>query len=120
MTVGLLHFDDIDFTALYTGCDFNASLTWTDGAGNPIDLSTYTADMQVRKKVGGDIVVEYSTGNGKIVMTSLGVITITDPHASTSLYIPGNYVYDFILTDNTGKRSPFIKGSFVIFPTVTV
>lgn len=48
------------------GATFSFSVTRKDKVGTPIDLSGYTARMQIRQAQGAEIIIEASTANGKL------------------------------------------------------
>ena len=86
----------------------------------PVDITGYTAKMQVRKKPGAPLVLEMSTQNGRITFTPLtGIINIVVQAADTALLVPGLYRYDLDLTDQAGFVTRFIQGAFEIVETIT-
>lgn len=115
-----LNFDDEHFVALNQGAQFDPSLTWEDGAGNPINIAAYSAKMQIRKKIGSDLVAEFSTVNGKIILTNLGVIKFLVLATETATLPAGNFIYDFKLFDGSGVPSILFRGSFIIKAAVTI
>jgi len=85
-----------------------------------VNLTGYTADMQVRN-VSNNLIVELSTGNGKIVITpTTGTITLTLTAAQTSVgALPaGSYTYALNLTDNSGNVYQILQGAFVVTTSV--
>ena len=120
MATAILNFNDDDFVACNQGSEFSASLTWNDGAGNPIDLSPYTALMQVRKDAYEKLIVELSTTNGYITMSSEGVITFDIPFSVTSCLPAGSFLYDFKLYDTNGIPSTILRGEFVVKAAITL
>ena len=116
-----------DFTAENNGsaCEQNASfgpvLTWTDQAGDPVDLTHYTAKLQVRAAAGADVVLELSTDNGKITLGGLaGTITLVLTPAQTAALTAGTYVYDLLVKDSSGVVTRLLEGEFEIKPGITV
>lgn len=51
---------------MYKGQTFNDVITLKDDQGVPLDLTGRTARMQVRRDVGGPIILELNTANGRI------------------------------------------------------
>lgn len=85
------------------GATFRHTLTIKDANGVVIDLTDYTARMQIRDKVGGTVLLELTTENDRIVITPVEgkielVITAADTEAIT--WISG--VYDFELVNMIG------------------
>jgi hypothetical protein len=67
------------------GETFQKKITWKDSSGNEIDLTGYSAKMQIRTAVtGGTIIAELSTDNNKIVITGT-LLTLTISATDTAL-----------------------------------
>jgi hypothetical protein len=68
------------------GATFIMNLTWKDGTGTPIDLTTYQARMQVRKSYTSDTkLLDLTTENGGIVLGgTAGTIHIEGDAADTA------------------------------------
>lgn len=100
--------------------------TWTISPiwrinGVLVDVTGYTADMQVRTDVdSATVVVELSTANGRIVTGGTnGTFTLTLTAAQTAALTAGSYVYDLEVTSTTGVVSKILRGSFTVDPEVT-
>lgn len=109
------------------GATFTQQIQWTveSAPGTcidvPVNLTGYTAKMQVRKKAGAALLVELSTANGRIVITPLtGTILLTLTAAETNVLTPGLYLYDLELTNSTGFVIRFISGAFEVTGQITV
>jgi len=86
----------------------------------PVNLTGYTADMQVRD-VSNNLIVELSTANGKIVITATtGTTTLTLTAAQTAVSVlpAGNYTYALNLTDGSGNVNQILQGAFVVTTSV--
>ena len=86
----------------------------------PVNLTGYSADMQVRD-VSNNLIVELSTANGNIVLTpALGTITMTLTSTQTSAaYLPaGNYTYALNLTDSSSNVYQILAGNFAVTASV--
>ena len=103
---------------VYTGTTFQLSPTWkVDNL--PVDLTGYTADMQVRD-VSNNLITELSTANGRITLTpALGTINLTLTASQTAALAPGNYNYDLNLTSPGGFVYKILIGAFIINASVT-
>jgi hypothetical protein len=115
----------LDFTdccdcggALYIGEAFNRSMSWTiDDV--PVNLTGATALMQVRTAVGADeVIVELSTTNGRLTLSSAGVITMHIDADDVALIPPGTYLYDLFITIGT-EPEQIIRGKFQVRPSIT-
>lgn len=108
---------------LVQGTDFSWQITYTDPDGNPIDLSGYTAEMQVRQTINSNDppLMTASTGNGYIAITAAsGLITISVPNAITQLIpAPLKAWYDLVLTSGVGVKTRLIFGQVTIPELVT-
>jgi hypothetical protein len=86
----------------------------------PVDITGYTAKMQVKKKVGAPLVLELSTANQRITLDPTnGILNLVVSAADTALLVPGLYRYDLDLTDQAGFVTRFIQGAFEIVGTIT-
>jgi len=86
----------------------------------PVNLTGYTADMQVRD-VSNNLVVELSTTNGKAVISpALGQTTFTlTPTQTSAANLPvGNYTYAFNLTDGSSNTYQILNGAFNVQASV--
>lgn len=105
------------------GSTFSRTILWRDPAKKVIDLSGYTARMQIRPSVTSDTVtLELTTENDGIELeNSTGTITlyISD---ETMVTIPENkYVYDLemVAPDADTYVYKLLYGNFVVRPEVT-
>jgi len=94
---------------------------WAQGNGDPVDLTGYTAKMQVRPQTeNGAPVLDLSTGGSGITLGGAsGTILVTAPAATTRAIAPGEYVYDLELTSPTGVVTTIVAGTFTLFADVT-
>lgn len=88
--------------------------------GEPVDLTTYTAKMQVREKYTSKTsVIDLTTENGGITLGGEeGTIDIYVASGVTELTISKEYVYDLeLVSGSTVTR--LIEGKFIVTPEVT-
>ena len=87
----------------------------------PVDLTGFTARMQVRETYNADnFILELTTENGGIVLGDAnGTIEITISHATTSLIRPKEYVYDLEIVSPLDVVLRLIEGRFIVTPEVT-
>lgn len=103
------------------GATFTRQLTWNDSAGSPVNLSGYTARMDVRTSIdaAGAAVLSLTTTNGRIVLGgSAGTIILSAEATATQVIESGNYVYDLelVLGSNITR---LVQGSFTLRGEVT-
>lgn len=101
------------------GATFSKQLTYTIDSV-PVDLTTYTARMQVREKyTSKTAIVNLTTENGGIVLGgTLGTIDLYIADEVTQLFIAKEYVYDLELVSAT-EVYRLIQGKFIVTPEVT-
>jgi len=87
---------------LYAGDDFTLTLTVTDAAGNPVDLTGSTISGQVRASDG-------SMSAPFVATVAANVITLTLPHTATALLTP-SAVWDVQQTSAGGTITTLATG----------
>ena len=102
------------------GATFTRTILYTDSAGDPIDLTGYTAAMQVRLKASTvSTITELSTGDSTITLGGAAGTIIMNLDAATMVGLTaGKYVYDLELY-NGAVVTRLIEGSFTIKAEVT-
>jgi hypothetical protein len=101
------------------GATFSSVLTWKDEDGDPINVTGYSAAMQVRSKPCTDPILTLSTANARIALGgALGTIALTISATDTDDLKPGTYIYDLEMS-NSGTVTRLIEGSFTVSPEVT-
>lgn len=100
---------------------------YEDSTGLPIDLTDYSATMQVRTEYEGiynstDPVLSYTSGvSGAIILGGgNGTIDVVIPATDTQNKVWDKASYDLFITDDDGKRSKFLKGFFTIIQSDTL
>ena len=85
------------------GATFTYQLIWKDEDSNPIDLTGYTAEMQVRQPLDSSTkLLELTTSNGGITLGSTaGTVNLLYEAGSTALLTFDKAVYDLELTSGT-------------------
>jgi len=114
----------------YQGATLNLPI-WYRANGAIVDLTGYSAKMQLRTTVAsGTVVLELSTANNRILLgdnvtstaTNAGDLANIQLVVSTSVMaaIPaGSYVYDLDLIDTLSQNTPILFGGFLVTPEVT-
>lgn len=100
------------------GATFSKRIVWRDKNKRPVNLTGYTAKMQVRTSVSSTTVLyELSTENGRISMPGGGVIQLDIPASDTDNIQAG--VYDLKLYAPSGQEIRLIEGKVTVSPGVT-
>lgn len=102
------------------GATWSRDLTIKNPDGTPMNLTGFSARMQVRKDVDANTtLVELSTTNGLITVTPLlGKLTLTLDAASTGSLTKGG-VYDLEIISGGGEVTRIIEGQVVLKKNVT-
>jgi len=104
---------------VYKGTTFTLSPVWKIG-GYVVNLTGYSAKMQVRAATDASVLVELSTANGKIVIDAgLGKLTLTLTAAQTAALTSGKYFYDLNLTAPDATVTKILEGVFLVNDSVT-
>ncbi len=108
-------------SAVEQGATFRRRLTLKNDDGTAIDLSGYTARMQVRTTANAaSIVISLTTENSRIAVDgAAGTVTLILTPAETDALPADAYVYDLELVSGTGDVQRLLEGRFVVSRNVT-
>lgn len=114
MTAGIYN------TTIDQGSVWSVVLVYTDSNDTPVNLTGYTAAMQLRQNYNSDVAdLTLTTANGGItIVGATGTITITATAVQTGALDPGFYVYDLELTSGS-NISRLIQGQLTVAEQVT-
>lgn len=97
------------------GTTYSTDINLTDENGDPLNLSGYSANSQIRK--------HYTSSNSIVFSTTInatsGVITLSLNANQTANIVSGRYVYDIELTDASNSISRIVEGIVTVTPQVT-
>ena len=95
------------------GATFSRVITYKDSSGNLINLTGYTARMQVRATYNSpDILLSLTTENSRIALGgTAGTITLSVPSADMATLPYGTFVYDLELVSSS-VVTRLVYGSF--------
>ena len=100
------------------GATFKPVLTWKDSAGAAINLTGYTARMQVRSQETNDLILDCAA---YIALGGVaGTITFSVPAAITAALAAGKYKYDLELESSGGIVDRILNGYFTVDGEITV
>jgi len=98
------------------GATFQTTLNLTDSDSDPIDLTNYTGEGQLRKHFTSSNSTSFSVTLGG----NTGVITLGLSANDTSSLNSGRYVYDVEITNgSTGSVTRVVEGIITVTPNVT-
>lgn len=103
------------------GATFDVTLTWKDSAGDPIDITGYSARMDIRANIDEDTAIHSMTSaNGDIVLgDAAGTIQLLITAADTEAFDFQTAVYDLELISGAGAVTRLIKGCIELDKEVT-
>lgn len=104
-------------------CDQGSTLerviTVTQSDGTPVDLSGYSARMQVRRRLGSeDTLLDLTTEGGEIVLGGEDGTIAISISATQTAEVPRSGVYDLELV-NGPTVTKILRGQFILQPEVT-
>ena len=102
------------------GAAFAMRATYKDSNAAAVDLTGYTARMQVRKSVASaTVILELTTSNSRITLGgSAGTVDLAVTAADMAAISAGVYVYDLELV-NDSAVTRLIQGAFTVSAEVT-
>lgn len=101
------------------GSTFNLTLVYKDQRGYVIDLSGYSARMQLRTTVGASTTaLDLTTANGRIAIEGTAGKIILSIAAADTAGLSGTGVYDLELVNGLIVQR-ILEGSYTISPEVT-
>jgi hypothetical protein len=105
---------------IYKGATFRLPVVWKDSAGDPYNLTGYTARMQIRRSVGAATAeVSLTSASGITITPATGsIVAVISATDTSALTIPSG-VYDLELEDAAGVVTRLLEGSVTISPEVT-
>lgn len=103
------------------GATLKRTITWTDPAKTPINLTGYTARMHVRTAANAaSTILELTTENSRIALGgTAGTVSLTVAANVTTSLTPGLYVYDLEVVSGGGEVTRLVEGNFNVKAEVT-
>lgn len=102
------------------GATWQLVVTWTDDAGDLVNLTGYTAVATVKTTYGGTALITAGSVAGTITLGgAAGTIAINVPYATTAAVAAQSGVWDLELTSGGGVRTRLLEGAATITSEVT-
>jgi hypothetical protein len=98
------------------GANFNTVLDLKDAAGGILNLAGYEVASQLRKSYYSNTATSFAM---TITDAAAGQITMAMNSANTANVTPGRYVYDVLITSDSGVKTRIIEGIVTVLPSVT-
>jgi hypothetical protein len=100
------------------GATLSLAFLWLQADGQtPVNVTGFTAAMQVRTQSGGSLLADL--GSHLALGGAGGTITLSVPASTTGAWTWDGGVYDMQLTDGSGNVITLLAGQFTITPAVT-
>ena len=115
-TAGPVHFE------IPTYSEFSVTMTWyvTSAKSATVDLSNYTAAMDIRRKQSDSAaLIALTSGSGITLGGSAGTIVIARTDTQTAAVTPGPGVWDLELIASAGSHLRLVEGPCEFTPSVT-
>jgi hypothetical protein len=110
-------------TTIDQGADWYFNVIYEDPSGNPINITNYTAALQLRSLPSDSVaVLTLTTANGGItIVGGLGSVACHATHTQTGLIDEGNYFYDLEIysNGNPSVTTRLVQGQIVVSAEVT-
>ena len=107
---------------IYQGANFSQRLTFLQSSdGDPVDLSGFTARMQLRQSVNSTTpLIELTTENGRITLgDAAGTVDLALNASETASLTAGTAVYDLEIVQSETSADRYAQGSVTIIREVT-
>ena len=104
---------------MYQGASWDYTLTWTTN-GTAVNLTNYTARMQVRETYKTNTaILSFTSGTGITLGGTAGTILLEANPTTTAGVPSGQYVYDLELVSPAGAVTRLVEGTIICDPEVT-
>ena len=102
------------------GADWFLNVTYENPAGTPVNITSYTAALQVRSlPESTTAVLSLTTGSGITITVASGLVAVHATAAQTEAIIAGDYYYDLEVTSPQGIVTRLVQGQAIVNPQVT-
>ena len=103
------------------GATFRLSLIWKDSSNVPVNLTGYTARMQVRRSYTDTVIqLAMTTEGGSITLGgAAGTINVVSAATATEDIATRAGVYDLELMSSNGVVTRLVEGKVTVKPEVT-
>lgn len=111
-----------DLIGVPQGADFNVEIIYEEGEPpQAVDLSEFTAKLQVRQNYGSPVLLELSTADGSISVGSVApnIVLHFVKDVTSAMTVYSDMIYDLEITSSTNVRSRVLQGKFSLSREVT-
>jgi len=101
------------------GETFVRVITWKDSTGALVNLTGYTAKLQLRDTVSGTVIDDFTESTGLALGGAAGTITWTVTATETTALPVGSLAYDLRLTSGTSVVTYLLAGHVAVQKRIT-
>lgn len=98
---------------------FETTVFWKSGAGVAIDMTDYTAKMQLRQTYDDTLILELDETDGITITEAAGQMDIVIDSATTGTFDFVNCKYDLVVTSQNNVATRVIEGICTLDKGVT-
>ena len=110
-------------TVIDQGADWYLNVTYNDPAGTPIDITGYTAALQIRTSpLARTYVLSLTDGDGITITGDEGLLAIHATALQTADIVNGKYSYDLEITSPATPEAivtRLVQGTIEVSPQTT-
>jgi hypothetical protein len=108
-------------TVIDQGADWYINFTYENPAGTPVNITSYTAALQVRTSpLAATTVLSLATGGNGIVITgATGLVAVHATAVQTGNITNGRYTYDLEITSPTSIVTRLVQGTIDVSAQTT-
>ena len=109
-------------TVIDQGADWYINFTYENPAGTPVNITGYTAALQIRTSpLARTYVLSLTTGAGITITGATGLIAVHATATQTAAITNGKYAYDLEITSPASPAivTRLVQGTVEISPQVT-
>lgn len=102
------------------GADWFFNVTYENPAGTPVNITSYTAALQLRSlPESTTAVLSLETGSGITITGASGLVAVHATATQTGAIIAGDYYYDLEITSPQNVVTRLVQGQAIVNPQVT-
>jgi hypothetical protein len=102
------------------GADWFFNVTYEQPAGTPVNITGYTAALQLRSlPQSATAVLSLTTGSGITITGAAGLVAVHATAVQTGAIVAGDYYYDLEITSPQGIVTRLVQGQAILNPQVT-
>lgn len=107
-------------TVIDQGADWFINFQWVQPDGTPVNITNYTASLQVRTSpLAKTAVLTLTTDSGLTITGNTGTIAAHATAAQTNVITNGKYAYDLEITSPQGIVTRLVQGTIEVSPQTT-